>query len=682
MVGERALHELDHLNYQVPNAEDPVRVYPAQTEGTLTGRHGAGWRPGVISLREHPQDSLGADIFLRHELMHEASHRTCGGKLPIWAEEAYAMRFSGELASPTYMSPPAESELKGLRGTVRSGAMLSVYDYQTLARLTLTASFPDAPCTIPVGLAKVLGTAFEGGAKDASHILANVLTGRVLAASGDMTSRYPPGSLLKIPYAASLSAGDLTGIGLELAESDTDGLLARKNAFSLERYRLLIAGIKESSLLSPLTHEELLARGDDYPRRYVGGRSEDGGFAFEASLPELVMVLRSSLLSQPGRFVGLSENGSIKGSTLYEESEEDKAVLKKNKVLAKTGSIRDSRGLPLMGHLLFAWPAEDPLYIAIFRQGGVPGSSLLHRAAPLLKEWAERYPVASGRVRVRLLAKLDRASWEVVEECPGLMTGFDGGWRGQVSTCGNFHIMAKARGSRPERMVSGVLHFAPDSDAVVLETDPESYADAVLAAEAQELRGPARQALRAVIVWNGIHGGARHPESNSVCDTTHCMVFQGGREATSGRPLAATDFGLLRILDDIAQEHHLDWLPFSKGGDERWERTFSAGALGAQLQETRILDIRRERKRDGKIVIHLLYPESEEVIPCEIFRNTMKLPSCPDAIQHRASEGFWTFQGIGEGHGEGFSLSRAQALSSANHEAVSIIKDAYDAQRN
>jgi SpoIID/LytB domain protein len=89
------------------------------------------------------------------------------------------------------------------------------------------------------------------------------------------------------------------------------------------------------------------------------------------------------------------------------------------------------------------------------------------------------------------------------------------------------------------------------------------------------------------------------------------------------------------------------------------------------------LEIRRERRKDQQIFVHLLYADSEETISCEVFRNTLKLPSCPDAISRLAEQQAWSFQGIGVGHGVGLSLLQAQALAEQGYSAKQILQDAY-----
>ena len=255
----------------------------------------------------------------------------------------------------------------------------------------------------------------------------------------------------------------------------------------------------------------------------------------------------------------------------------------------------------------------------------------------------------------------------------------------RISTCGEFRIVSSARGSRSERLVSGVLEEPGNGRAVVLETDPETYAEAVLEAEAGDLAGEAGRALRAVVVWNGARGsapgGGRHRETGSLCDSTHCMVFMGSLPGRAPKRDGCTDPELLRLLEGIASREALDWLSFSKGGDDRWVRRIPAGEMARLVDESVVLDLRRERARNGDVSIHLFYGEHEEVVPCEIFRSRLKLPSCPEAIRPddagSRGGGEWILEGIGQGHGRGLSVERARALAESGWDATAILKDAY-----
>ncbi len=704
--GARALQELRVRGYEIPTAAEPVRAYPATTTGSFGASHAGGWRPGVIALRQNPVGTAGVEVYLRHELMHEAAYRTCKGNLPLWAEEAAAISFSMEslplpvdkggpgrispavlphASTSTIVEPPGPfctnrptvGELADLRRRVRVGAGLDPENYRVLAALVSCYGWPSKPCARSETIERLLRQPPPPGETGFSFLLVSLISGRTLESQGDLSARYPPGSLLKIPYAAALRDSPAEALGKELAASDTEKLLARKASFNPERFRFLISPAKDSSLDQSISQEAMVSKDERFWRQYVGEREEAGSFPLEANLPELAQILRASLLYRPDYFSGLSQNGFLEASTLYREPDKDKKILAKLHALSKTGTVADERGNPLMGHLLVAWPAEEPAFLAVFRSFGVNGAGNLRRASKLLEKWAVQHPSRSGKVRVRILTRAPRSSWEVLDDCPAFEREGAKGWKERISICGRFRIVSVARGSRPERLVSGILSSSQDGQTAVLETDPETYADAVLAAEAQELQGEARKALRAAIVWNGTHGRNRHEDSLSLCDTTHCMVFQGSLPEAKQERGSHTDPKLLKLLDDLAARKKLDWLPFSKGGNQPWVKEVPLSRLLALVDEASILDLRRERTRSGEVVIHLMYPDNEEVVSCEVFRNRLKLLSCPETIQHDDSKSTWVFSGIGEGHGEGLSVAKARGLSRGGHPASVILTDAY-----
>lgn len=678
----KALQELQSRGYDVPTPLNPIKVYPRETTGSFSGFHAGGWAPGFIYLREKPQGSFGPEIYLRHELMHEAEYRTCLGLMPEWASEAAAIHFSGELSGVALADPPIREELDYLRKRLRSLASLDAKNYKVISQLVAAYGWPASPCSLSEDIQQLLDV--RGGSKEAdfSYILIHLMSGRTLEASGDPETRYPPGSLLKISYATALNDTQAEAIGAELAASNSAGLLKRKGHFDLDTFRLMISPVKDSPLARRLTPDELTGKDERFWRLFLGERDYDGTFPFEANLKELALVLRSSILFRPGFFFGLSKNGFVEGSTLYPEPPEEKVILKTLQAMLKTGTVADERGSPMVGHLMVAWPAEDPSYLAVFRSIGRIGASNIKRASRVLEGWSHDYPVQFARIRVRIMSLTPRSSWEPIDECPYFERDDPRGWKEKVSICGSFRILSSARGSRTERSVSGILSSSSDGQKVVLETDPESYADGVIEAEAQELSGEALKALRAVIVWNGAHGRGRHPESLSLCDSTHCMVFQGNPHRKMGNRRNRTDPDLLKLLDKMAGEKGLDWLSFSKGGDETWQRFIPTTELTRTVKESAILDIRRERTKRGDVVVHLIYPENEEIVPCEIFRNKLKLLSCPQDIRFDENRNGFLFQGVGEGHGQGLSMERAKLLSERGFTAAEILSDAYKSLRD
>jgi len=665
-VGANALTELAAQGYRIPSEDEPLRIFPALTEGQFSSQHAGGWRPGGIYLRNQPQGGLSADIYLRHEIFHEVSHRSCGGRLPVWAEEAAAMQFSGELNSLQPGAWPATEELQGLKTHIRQDAELDSQDRSLLGRLVINSGWPQTACALSERLQTLLGSAFDTGS-DSAYLIMSMASGRILDSGGDQHSRMPPGSLLKIPYASALSTANPLVLAAELAASDTDKLLARRAQFQIGEYRLLLSAFKQQTPTGLETPHTL----QDW-RAYLGERETGGGFPLQASLPELALTLRAALLRQPAYFQGLTLNGITPNSTLAGQSPADKQLLQQLQAITKTGTVSSANGLALVGHLMLAWPASHPTYLALFRQRGVRGAAILKLAAGLLKNWRHDHPLPNATVRVRLLTLTPRSSWEAQADCPELAKP-----QNRFTLCGQFHIVSTAPGSRAERIVSGIIHETGDHGPAILETDMDSYVDAVLAAEAQGLTGSAKAALRAIIAWNAGHGGHRHPETKALCDTTHCMVFLGEPPSAKPQPRSRFNIALQQLLDKLAYENGWDWLAFSQGGAQKWQQQIAGTDLTTRFKENRILDIRRERRKNGELFVRLYYAGNEEILSCETFRNTLKLPSCPDAIGYSINQDAWNFQGMGAGHSLGLSLALAQALAEHGRTAEQILLDAY-----
>jgi peptidoglycan hydrolase-like amidase len=94
-----------------------------------------------------------------------------------------------------------------------------------------------------------------------------------------------------------------------------------------------------------------------------------------------------------------------------------------------------------------------------------------------------------------------------------------------------------------------------------------------------------------------------------------------------------------------------------------------------------VLSVRRERDRDGKVSIRLVYPDQEELVPCDRIMTALEIPSCPDSIVPTA-DGAYVFQGQGKGHGEGLDLGRAAYLARSGSSAEDILTDAFERAPN
>ena len=648
---EHALNELQARGYVVSG--EPIRIYPAQTDSAskFSGAHSGAWRPGIISLRAESEISEGAEVYLRHELFHEISHRSCHDRLPIWVEEAGAIAFSGELQS---VHQNEAVDVAGLKRLIARDGALDTSAYRSLSALVSQYGWPNQPCQVAEEMAAQLGQPEEFGQLD--YILINLASARVLEEHNYSERAAPPGSLLKILYAAALKDPE-ANLAAELARSDTQAMLKRQYSFSAERFTELFPG---ANVLVDHANRP-------FDATLLGERAENGEYPLELTLRQLAQLLRTAILVDSKRFVALKINGFIPETTLARTDSASLAALAGLNGWAKTGTASNSRGKPLVGHLLVVWPAHDPKYLAVFRAAGVRGAGVLARAREVLKTWRAAYTAERSTVRVAILSLLERADFSIKAQCPRFALG-DHGADLSFTTCGEFVIKTNAFGAKPERLVRGILEES--SSQLILTTDPESFADGVLASEAADLHGSARAALRAVIVWDGLHGGFRHQETNSLCDSTHCMVFKG--DAVRGE---RTDPQLLDLLDSIASVDKSKWFHFSRGGSEVWSTKFTAMRLAQLLNERLVLSVQRERSRSGAVDFHLVYEEGEETVGCEVLRKALKLPSCPTSVE--AKDGEWIFRGQGKGHGLGLDVEAARSAARQGASARDIIEQAF-----
>ena len=648
--GERALAELTAHGYQVSERGGPIRVYALEGEPARDPSHAAHWRPGIISLRGAVLGDPHVDRYLRHELMHEANARTCGGRLPVWADEASALAFSAEDLHESEIPPEG---LAALTRSARGGLALNPAAHRALSALVARFGWPAEVCAVSEKISRVLAQERALADEPLSYVVINLRSGRILEEHGSPKTKAPPGSVLKIPFTAALRETP-AGLATALLQSTTAFFLQHTRLTAPSRFELLFGDAPPA------------AADEESWRTVLGERRADAVADREYSLYELARVLRAALLLDPARFYALRQNGAAADSTLSRRSDRELALLTRLDALAKTGTVTAANGSPVMGHLMLAWPAQAPAFLAVARRGGVRGAGVLASIAPKLDTWRARYEPAYAKVRVKLLSRVPADDFQVIENCPGFQAGADA----RATMCGEFTITTQVRKARPLRKVFGIL--IKTRAGLLLETDPDTYADGVLAAEAADLQGEARKALRAVIVWNALFGEERHSPDRSLCDTTHCMVFQGNAACGSG---VGTDSALLSRLRELAARRHLSWLPFSQGGSLPWSTTVTAAQAAARLHEPALFAIRRERARDGSVVIHLSYPSGEETVSCEVFRNTFKLLACPRRI--RAESAGWTFFGVGAGHGMGLEAARAAELATQGLSAAQILERAY-----
>jgi hypothetical protein len=661
--GSGALRELESRGYLVPTAEAPLSVVPFQGG---TASHAAGWRPGVVSLRPEPKGDLSPSVYLRHEIMHEANHRTCKGSLPRWADEASAIAFSGGVTQPDE-SPLSENELGDVRKAIRLRSPLMPKHLRAITRLVARYGWPTAPCAVSPAIENILvsGAAASAGV---SYVLISHSSGRVLARSGNQDEAYPLGSVMKVPFVASLRSSPNELESRALIASDTAVLAQSEQRLDRGRYRDLVQGVGGSW------------RDDLGTTALLGERDASGGFSLQFSLPAAARLVRLALMRAPYDFAVLREHERDESSTLRHAPRRFLELLGGLDAGAKTGSVSDSKGEPLIGHLVIFWPVSKPTLIAVFRKAGVRGAALAELAVPVLERWRQEFDPSEINVRVSLLSQLPQAAWMLrafdgIEGCrEAELAGGD-----RVTSCGVWSIETRADRARPVRFVAGIV----SADGRVLTTDRETYADAVVASEGADLPRAARQALRAVVIWNGLRGGAsRGHEHGGLCDTTHCMVFLGHSLAQRDSlmvPPERTDPQSLSYVRSVSACNEA-WLPFSLAGMAAWEQRVPAERIARVAREPIVLDLRRELRRTGEVFFRLFYESGEEILPCDKVMTLFDLPSCPETVRHADGEAY-VFSGLGEGHGRGLSLETARHMALRGESPIDILKDAYGDER-
>jgi hypothetical protein len=663
-----AIEELRSLGYQVPTEVAPVKIVGLlPTQGTsrnfLEANQMGNWRPGLIRLRMLNSSIESTITALRHELVHEASHLTCKGRLPIWAEEAHAMKFSGELSDgKSPLAAATAADLAELKIAMRADNVLSKNATVALREILTKIPWSQNPCSVP----KIFEDARES---DLSYRLIHLYTGRVLASQGSQTTLAPLGSLLKIPYLASLpsNVAETTETEDALVRSDTGYFSKLSNQLDLPLFSSLLGEL-------PILREGLT------PRSLLGERDPQGTFPFEKSLEESALLLRDAFLSEANRFAILAKNGDMAGSTLQHIPADLKKFLSQMRVLAKTGTISSHQGVPILGSLLLIWPKENPLYLAIIRAKNRIGADVVAESRSVLISWNRSLKTVDGIVAVDMLSLLPRAAWQRKSSCEQRAGRLPIIGMISYSRCGKFQVATAAKTAKPLREVTGVWFDDPVTKKSILLTDPFSYAEGVVEAEAADLKGEARDALLAVAMWNGVKSDAARfaKTKKGLCDNTRCMVFQGNDRLNKLSPARLAkivhDFD---YLDNISKTQKHPWLFFEKGGDSPWTKSLATAEVSTKLGLGPLIHIQRQRGRDGAVSVTFTQTQEEQTWPCELVRNRLKLLSCPDKIVLEPSNNQWIFSGVGEGHGQGLSISRATDLAKQGYVSQEILKRAF-----
>jgi len=700
VAGQSALSELKAAGWTVPDESSPIRVTPIRS-GTAPSHFAGGWRPGYLQIRSEPQGILPRTVYLRHELMHEVSNKTCGGTLPKWAHEALAISFSGEASGVALVASESRAATE-LFDVVRQDRDVDVKAYESIRVLVAMRGWkvePESLCDIPERW-RDLGQQIPGHEDDAWRLI-HLQSGRLLAASGDQKTARPSGSLMKIPLLAALPRDLADRAALQSAMLASDSARIEKlvkGRVDAEAFKSFLSSGPESSAAraveaqSPATWLDVA----------TGLRDGDGAMLVQETLADLTATLRMALLSDPSRFAFLARNGRSPESTLNSSSEATKVLLENMRAISKTGTNARTDGTPVLGHVMIAWPAESPRFLFVARARGRPGFQVADKFRGELRTFHDGLKDFNFNVRFELLRRLTPAQWRASAACRSGDSSSDNETKGllpigvsnallnpRTSRCGRIEIVTSAPKARARRLVRGIV--SDRGGATILETDPWSYAEDVLDAEASGIPAAAHEALRAVVLFNARHVTAgdvvRHRGTHALCDTTHCMVNRGRHPRDSDeKPLGIETIRhssrLLVMLEALSQPRVLPerWLQFSAGGETPWAKTLGFVEIERRLDISSILGLARTRTRGGSVNFVVHARESSTTLSCEMLRNRLKLLSCPDEALVSGSK--VQFRGRGAGHGQGLDMGRAVRLAGEGALPFDILADAWPELRS
>jgi hypothetical protein len=358
----------------------------------------------------------------------------------------------------------------------------------------------------------------------------------------------------------------------------------------------------------------------------------------------------------------------------------------------KSGTVRSVRGEPLHAWIVAVGPREadgSPSFVAALHGSGRATSSLLPEIRHRLEQsltGLER----SARVQILGLIRPGSVGLACETATPMLVRAVDGAWRveppgsvvlpdrlaeGSSYACPAGALVLRfpdALGREVRRRYYGSLRFDPPPQTEVASSVPlrakstrarlgsplglsTSEASYVLSSLLSELPNGHHETLKALalVLRNNLHVG-RHGD-RPLCDTTHCQLF-GHDEDVPGWQRRRARQAVAETADVAIAPGPTGptWLPFFLGGNFAWRQVRPAAAveeeLGLEQPPSEVT-----RQLDGTVEV---VAGTVKRFPCELLRNQLRLPSCPDLVA--ATAGGFEFFGRGEGHGAGLDLTAAE----------------------
>jgi hypothetical protein len=687
-------------------------------------------RGGLVELNASLPHGASDAVF-RHELAHVFFESACPGlaaKAPVLSE-AFALHASGDAArrlatESGYPSLPVARD-RLVSGDASPGAGGTAATAATARALVRVLGRAGQDARWDGVFARVLGTcrddSFSTSAalvvfRDAvreeepapvartDFLLLDGLSGETLAEDGRPDARFPTGSILKPSLVAFVPALLAPRPARDDAawrcpraipageEMDWATALRRScNGFFLDAGRagadfagwegaLSALGLPEP----PRTMEGRIGLLGDYA---VSPREAVRLFAWlERAAPHVLDALRRT-----------ASDGTLAGAP-------DAAWFTARGIALKTGTVRDAKSAPEHAWIVAVGPrtAGGPEFVAAIHATGRATSSLL----PDLKrrlEAALTFLETPSEVQVLGLVPPSALAVGCDADVPLAVRTPDGRWRLEENASrtaapepGAAYACPAARlsvtfpdkdGARRIRRYAGTLRVdaepAPAHEAglplraksararagsrFVLETSLLSFVTSSLLSEAPAAHTEVLKAL-ALVVRND-RATRRHGD-RPPCDTTHCHLFGHDEDVpAAARKRARAAVRETADVEIVPPEGGRVWLPFSLGGRAPWTEARPTSEVREELGLAAV-PAALTRSEGGAFRV-----DGARAVPCEVLRNQLRLPSCPESV---ATEGgAFVFHGRGEGHGEGLDLTAANAAAAEGVDFRTLLARAF-----
>jgi hypothetical protein len=562
----------------------------------------------------------------------------------------------------------------------------------------------------------VRGIGAESAPSRADFLLVDGLAGETLAEDGRPRTRQPAGSILKPSLVAAVPALMEPRTARDAAEWHCPGPPKRGESFTWGRALAASCnGFFLDFTAAPGTfdawEDEMRRLGLHLPDRSIS-MEERLGLREGITLSPLEAVRLFSWLDRKAPFVVDALRRTAQDGTLASAPGAEWFV--ERRIALKTGTVRSVAGLPLHGWIVAVGPRDGsgaPAFVAALHATGRATAALL---PDLKRRLASALTGLERAAEVQVFGLVPEAGVGLAcdDGAPLLVRAPAGDWRlekpgtavapgtlvaGETYACPAAALavtFADGHGAARHRRSFGALRVEalPAGDVFssvplrersvrarrgsrfILTTSERSYAVSSILSELPAGHTELLAALSLVVRNNRL---TRRHGDRPPCDTTHCNLFgQDGNVSAAARKRAQQAVTQAAGLEIAAPEGGRPWLPFFLGGTKEWTEVRTgaaiAGALGLEVEPLRVV-----RVSDGSFEVAAPAAVVRR-FPCELLRNQLRLPSCPDDVTSPLSRpGGFTFRGKGEGHGAGLDLTLAAAAAAEGADARTLLARAW-----